>query len=75
MVALCRPGATASVVDMQDPEGHAAVFTPLARLACWLGGSDIQAHPWTAVERDCADVVSASARGSHLQIRSGRLPG
>lgn len=75
MVALCQPNATASVVDMQDPQGLAAVFTPLARLACWLGGADIQAHPWAAVERDCADVVAASARGGHLQIRSGRLPG
>lgn len=74
MVALCRPGATASVVDMADPQGLAAVFTPLARLACWLGGANIHAHPWTAVERDCTDVVASAARGSHLQIRSGRLP-
>lgn len=74
MKALCRPGSMASVVDMQDPQGAAAIFTPLARLACRLGGADIHAHPWTAVERDCTGVRTAAARGGHLQIRAGHLP-
>ncbi|WP_426975425.1 class I SAM-dependent methyltransferase [Pseudarthrobacter sp. O4] len=72
MRALCRPGAMLSVVDMQDPVGAAALFTPLARLACRLGGADIAARPWQAVERDCTGVLRATARGGHLQIRAGR---
>lgn len=72
MLALCAPAATLAVVDMQEPTGAFSVLTPLARLACRLGGSDIRAHPWHALERDCTDVVATSARGGHLQVRAGR---
>ena len=72
MLELCTPGAVLGVVDMQDPTGPWSVLSPLARLACRLGGADIRAHPWRAVERDCDDVVADSARGGHLQIRAGR---
>lgn len=72
MLGLCVPGAALGVVDMQEPTGAWTVLTPLARLACRLGGSDVHAHPWRAVERDCTDVVARSARGGHVQIRAGR---
>lgn len=72
MLAWCRDGAALAVVDMQIPVGAAAVFTPLARLACWLGGSDVGAHPWQAVEVECDDLESAAAWGGHIQIRAGR---
>jgi len=72
MTRLVRPGGTMGVVDMQEPTGPYSVLAPLARAACRLGGSDINAHPWRAVERDCIDVTAASARGNHLQIRVGR---
>lgn len=72
MLALCAPGAPLTVVDMQEPTGPFSVLSPLARFACRIGGSDIHAHPWHAVERDCTDVVATSARGGHLQIRAGR---
>lgn len=72
MLGLCRDRAVVSVVDMQEPVGAAAIFNPLARLACWLGGANISAHPWQLVERDCDNVAVASARGGHLQIRAGR---
>ncbi|MHA7155621.1 class I SAM-dependent methyltransferase [Arthrobacter sp. TMN-50] len=71
MVSLAAPGACMCVVDLQKPVGIFAALTPLAKAACWLGGSDINAHPWTAIERDGADVKAASARGGHLQIRVG----
>ncbi|WP_279586517.1 class I SAM-dependent methyltransferase [Nesterenkonia aurantiaca] len=62
------------VLDMQRPTGPSALLTPLARTACWLGGADIDAHPWKALERDSAEVRSASARGGHLQVRVGSKP-
>ena len=74
MTALTEPEGRAAIVDMQDPKGSAAVWTPLARLATRLGGSDITAHPWKAIEEDCTHVESAEARGGHLQIRAGTLP-
>ena len=74
MKALLKPGGRAGVVDMQRPVGRHSVLTPLALVACRLGGADIDAHPWTAVERDCSDVIRSSVRGGHLQIRVGSIP-
>lgn len=73
MQAVAAPGARLAVVDMQLPEGTAAQWRWLARIACSLGGSNIHAHPWTGVETDCDDVRSASAHGRHIQVRSGTL--
>ncbi|MDQ0278827.1 demethylmenaquinone methyltransferase/2-methoxy-6-polyprenyl-1,4-benzoquinol methylase [Arthrobacter silviterrae] len=73
MASLLGPGARVGVVDMQEPLGRARWLAPLARLACALGGSDIQAAPWRAVEEQCTDVVRASARAGHLQIRAGKM--
>ncbi len=71
--AAARPGARVAVVDLQAPTGPATALTPLARLACILGGSDITAHPWTALERECTDVQAWSLRGGHIQVRAGNL--
>lgn len=71
---LAGPGGRVAIVDMQRPTGRAAALVPLARLACALGGADINAHPWTAVEQDAVEVRSASARGGHLQVRVGQVP-
>ncbi|WP_219729692.1 class I SAM-dependent methyltransferase [Pseudarthrobacter sp. NBSH8] len=72
MTRLLATHARVGVVDLQEPEGWARWLTPLARLACAVGGSDITAAPWQAVEERCVDVVRASARGGHLQIRAGK---
>lgn len=73
MGSLLRAGGRVSVVDMQEPVGRGRWLTPLARLACALGGSDIHAAPWRAVETECVDVVCSSARAGHVQIRAGKL--
>lgn len=71
--SLLGPTSRAGVVDMQEPEGPGRWLTPLARLACALGGSDIHAAPWRGVEKDCVAVVRSSAKAGHLQIRAGEL--
>lgn len=74
LCSALAPGGTVCVVDMQRPHGAAARSLGwLADVACRLGGSDITAHPWTAVEEQCSNVVVDQARGGHLQIRAGRL--
>lgn len=72
--ALVRPGGRAGVVDLGSPQGWARLLDPAARLACWLGGSDITAHPWTLLEHTAQDVESWSLRGGHVQVRVGTLP-
>lgn len=71
---LTSSDAQLGVLDMQHPTGLSAPLSPLARFACRLGGADIEAHPWTALERDCTQVRAASARGGHLQVRVGVKP-
>ncbi|EXF23825.1 ubiquinone biosynthesis protein [Nesterenkonia sp. AN1] len=71
MRRLTTEDARLGVLDMQRPTGLSALLSPLAKTVCWLGGADIEAHPWTAVERDFTEVRSSSVRGGHLQIRVG----
>ena len=74
-LSLARPGARVVVVDMARPVGLARLFTPLALLATRLGGSDIDAHPWTALAQQCVDVSHVSLRGGHIQVWAGTWPG
>ncbi len=71
--AALRPRARVCVVDMSDPRGVAALFLPLARLACALGGADITAHPWTRLEADGVHVEHLTARGGHIHIVTGTV--
>lgn len=73
MRTVVRPGGQIAIVDMQPPTGVAVVFSPLARLACALGGSDITARPWQALEREGTGVHRRSMRGGHVQVAVGRL--
>ncbi len=75
MIASTRVGGAIAVVDMQEPTGRAAPWTPLARLACRLGGADIDAHPWTLLTERADELRSASARGGHIQVRVGSVLG
>lgn len=70
--ALLAPQSKVSVVNMAVPTGCGRWLAPLARLACAMGGSDINAAPWRAVEERCTAVVRASARAGHQQIRAGK---
>jgi ubiquinone/menaquinone biosynthesis C-methylase UbiE len=73
-LAALKTGGRAGIVDMQPPTGWAKILSPLAYFACAVGGSDIHARPWTAVETDCVDVVEKSLRGSHIVAAAGMLP-
>lgn len=74
MRALLRPGGRACIVDMQLPTGVYRVFAPLARLAAAVGGADLDARPWTVIERDGVDVRSVSVRGGHVRVVAGTIP-
>lgn len=72
--SVAKPGARVCVVDMQKPTGWAQVFTPLARLACSMGRSDIEAKPWQLLQRDARQVQVRSLRGGHIQAACGTMP-
>ena len=72
VLSLAAPTGRLAVVDLQRPVDVPRPEVWLAQLACWLGGSDVDAHPWTAVEQDCTAVRAAQAWAGHLQVRSGR---
>lgn len=74
-LSLARPGARVVVVDMARPVGMARLLEPLALLATRVGGADIDAHPWTALEEQCADVSHTALRGGHVQVWAGTWPG
>lgn len=71
--AALRPGGRACIVDMQPPRGAARLLSPLARLACAIGGADLAARPWRLLERDAVDVRRREVRGGHIVVVAGTL--
>lgn len=71
LTGVLRPSARVAVVDMARPTGRWAWAAPLARIACRLGGADIDAHPWEVVERDLAATQAWRRFGGHVQVRVG----
>ena len=70
---VLAPRGRAGIVDMSTPTGPAAILAPLARLACTLGGADMRAHPWRALEADGTDVEHTVLRGGHVHVVTGTM--
>ncbi|NNH22633.1 hypothetical protein HLB09_05895, partial [Pseudokineococcus marinus] len=68
-----RPGAHAAVVDTTVARG-ALPLRVASRAACALGGVDVAAHPWRAVEEELDDVRSVTLARGHVEVRAGVLP-
>lgn len=73
-LARVRPGARIVVVDMALPVGPWRVFSPLARLACFTGGADIDRTPWSLLLKTTSRTTHRMARGGHIHIAAGSRP-
>ncbi len=72
-LGAARDGARLAVVDMARPTGAARLLRPLALAATAVGGADIDAHPWTALEAACDDASQTRLRGGHVRVVVGTL--
>jgi len=72
--SVLRTGGRAGIVDMQLPTMATAILSPLVRLACAIGGSDIYAHPWTALRVQGRDVREVSVRAGHIVAAAATIP-
>lgn len=71
VTSAISPGTTVVIVDLAVPTQHRRTLGSLARLACRLGGSDIEAHPWQALSQTCDNVHTTTLRDGHIQVWSG----
>ena len=72
-LALMRPGGRVAVVDLGLPTGRWRLLTPLARLACFAGGSDPHRHPWDVVTQTAADASHVPLRAGHVHVAAGTV--
>ena len=75
VTALLSPGASVAVADLALPSRGGPPARLAARALSAAGGSDIEAHPWSALESECVDVRCLQLWGGHVQVRAGRWPG
>lgn len=72
---LLDTGARIAIADMARPDRGGPIARAGARALTAAGGSDIDAHPWQALEQACTDVRTQTFWGGHVQVRSGVWPG
>lgn len=65
------PGTRIVVLDMAVPTGGGRPAQWAARGAAWLGGADLQSHPWQAMPGSTVGTTSMTLRAGHVVVTTG----
>lgn len=73
VTSLLAPHARVVVVDLAPPTRGGLPARLAASALAGLGGSDIEAAPWRALQEACDDIEHSSFIGGHVQVWAGTL--
>ncbi len=69
-----RAGARVAVADIGRPTGSPALDL-WSRVVSFVGGGDLDARPWSAVEEQASSVRATTFWRGHVEVRAGVLDG
>ncbi len=74
VIPLLAPGARVATADVAPPTRGGPPARFIARTLARIGRSNIDSHPWKALQEDCTHVEHHTYAGGHVRVWAGNLP-